>query len=433
MSERRKMLFVFPTDWDARQLDSCRTAWEAQFDVAYSEPSDWDCAWDLDILGWIEDAVRHWDGAVAGVTSSSDYPGATVAAALAQKLGLPGPDPAVVLGCSHKYEARRLQRDVVPEATPRFDVLDPDDPDSQPRSAGFPCFVKPVKGAFSVMSGRIDSAAELRAFFSRPSARSFRTEFVHIFNQLVRRYTRFETDGGAFIAEELLDGMQVTVEGYSTDDEVVVLGVTDSELDPRTRSFVRFVHPSALPESVQRRMHDVAIRVVRGAGLWRAFFNIEMLYDAGRDVVRIVEVNPRICGQFGDLYQKVGGRNSYEIALEVASGAVPAPPKPGGGAHAVAASVPLRVFEPVRVARAPDADDVRAAEALYPGTMVWNECKTGQELADFESIEDGHSCRYAVVNVGAPDRDSLVERMQRVRERLGYRFEALEPRGSSGG
>ncbi len=425
MSPRRKVLFVFPTDWDARQLEACRARWDTRFEIVYAQPTDWDCPWNLDILDWIEQHVRRWDGALAGVMSSSDYPGATVAAALAQRLGLPGPAPQTVLGCSHKFEARCMQQRLVPEATPNFDVLDPDDPSSEPRTTGYPCFVKPVKGAFSVMSGRVESREALHAFFERPAARSFRSEFVHMFNQLVRRFTQFETDGRAFIAEEILDGVQVTVEGYATDDDVVVLGITDSELDPRTRSFVRFVHPSALPEPVQARMCDIAARVVRGAGLWRSFFNIEMTYDARHDRVRIVEINPRICGQFGDLYEKVSGRNSYELALELAAGDVPDAPLPGSGDFAVAASVPLRVFEPVRVARAPERDDVVAAEALFPGTMIWNECQTGQELADFESIEDGHSCRYGVVNLGAPDRAMLDARLQSVLARLGHRFEAL--------
>ena len=43
---------------------------------------------------------------LAGVITSDDYPGSALAAAVAQRLGLPGPDPAVVLLCQHKYLAR---------------------------------------------------------------------------------------------------------------------------------------------------------------------------------------------------------------------------------------------------------------------------------------------------------------------------------------
>lgn len=421
---RKKVLYVFPTDWDARQLEACRPAWESRFEIEFAEPTDWDCPWDIDILGWIDSAAERWRGRIAGVTSSSDYPGATVAAALAQRLGLPGPTPQAVLGCSNKYLARLNQAAFVPEHTPAFDLLDPDDEAALPERCGFPCFVKPIKGAFSVMSGRIDSADDLAAFFARPSMREFRSEFVRIFNVLTEHFSNSEVDGRYFLAEGLLRGAQVTVEGYSTQDDVVILGVTDSEIEPGVGSFVRFVYPSRLPKHVQERMSDVAKRTIRGSGLRHSFFNIEMIYDAADDSLFIIEVNARICGQFGDVYQKVLGCNSYELALELATGAKPELPT-SPGPHRFAASVPLRTFEPVRVARAPEALDVEAAESLFPDTMVWNECRSGQDMVDFESIEDGHSCRYGVINVGAPDYDSLSARADAVRERLGYRFEPV--------
>lgn len=91
--------------------------------------------------------------------------------------------------------------------------------------------------------------------------------------------------------------------------------------------------------------------------------------------------------------------------------------------------MPLRVFEPVRVARAPAAADVAAAEALYDGTRVWTECDEGAVLTDFARWEDGKSYRYGVVNLGAAGCAELLERLERVRERLGYRFEPLRPAG----
>jgi hypothetical protein len=87
--------------------------------------------------------------------------------------------------------------------------------------------------------------------------------------------------------------------------------------------------------------------------------------------------------------------------------------------------LPLRVYEPVRVARAPTPDDLAAAEALHPGTRVWTECDQGEELVDFDWWEDGKSYRYGIVNLGAPDRATLFERLEQVRARLGYRFEPL--------
>jgi biotin carboxylase len=237
--------------------------------------------------------------------------------------------------------------------------------------------------------------------------------------------TNLEVNGSFFLAEGLLTGRQVTVEGFAgPDGEVSVLGVVDSVRHPSTKSFVRFDYPSSLSLRVRSRMEDVAGRVVRALELRSTLFNIEMMYDVRRDRIFIVEVNPRMCGQFADLYERVDGVNGYEIALALATGEKPVAKKKKGRDR-VASSYPLRIFEPCRVARAPTEDDIRAAERLHPGTLVWPECAEGERLEDFESLEDGQSFRYAVVNVSAPDRGMLQRRFEEVRRALGYYFEPI--------
>lgn len=419
----KRVLFVFATGWDARQLEACRPSWQDEFELLWAEPSDAECPWDLDVGEWIERTARTWRGRVDGVLSSSDYPGATLAAALAQELGLPGPDPATVLRSSHKYVSRQVQQATVPEAVPTFDLVDPAHPEREP-STGFPCFVKPVKGAFSTLARRIESAAELRSFLARPAVGEFLTEWMPIFNQCVRRYADFELDGNRFLAEGLLTGGQVTVEGFSADGEVRILGVVDSVLYPGTSSFARFDYPSSFDEELRERFRDLARRTIAALGLDRAMFNVEMVHDTKRDRIGIVEVNPRLCGQFADLYEKVHGVNGYRVALELATGGAPEVVH-GAGPFDVSASFPLRIFEPSRVVDAPDAARLRAVEEAYPGTRVWSECHVGQKLSDFERVEDGASARYAVVNTGAESRPALLERFEAIRAALRYRFEPL--------
>jgi len=154
-----------------------------------------------------------------------------------------------------------------------------------------------------------------------------------------------------------------------------------------------------------------------------------MIWDAQRDRVAIVEVNPRICGQFGDLYQKVDGTSGYQVALALCTGERPRLER-GAGRFASAASFPLRVFEPMTVTRAPSAADVAAAEALFPDTLVWSECAAGEQLADFGVDEDGGSHRYGVVNLGGADRDDLQRRCDAVAERLGFRMQPLAVRAA---
>ena len=420
----KKVLIVFPTSWDRKQLSVCAADLAGRYELEYAEPGDDDCPWDFDVCAYIDEVVERYRGKIDGVLSSSDYPGATVAAAVATRLGLPGSVPEAVIRASHKYYSRRAQREAVPEATARFALVDPDSPAPDIGDVGFPCFIKPVKGAFSVMSRRLNSQEELEAFLDRNAVTEFRKYYLNMFNQLVRALTPFEFDGNYFLAEEFLHGDQVTLEGFEHDGAVEILGIVDSAKHPGTDSFAGFHYPSSLPASVQVRMDEVATQVVRRVGLTSSLFNIEMIYDAATDRIGIIELNPRLCGQFADLYKKVDGTSGYEVALAVATGERPKLQR-NAGAFACAASLPLRIFEPARVVRAPGPADISAVEAAAPGTLVWSECETGQKLSDFESAEDGQSARYGITNLGGADRADLTARAERVRQRLSFEFEML--------
>ena len=420
--ERKRVAVVFPTAWDEKQFRAGHSG-EARFDVELKRPLDHECRWDYDVLQYIEEQVEA-GGGLAGVFSSSDYPGAIAAGAIAERLGLPGVPPACVLRSSHKYYSRNAQRDAAPEATPWFQLLDPARPRGGATELRFPCFVKPVKGAFSVMSRRLDSWKDLDSFLARPSLPGFLTHYQHMFNRLVRALSDFELDGSYFLAEDLLKGRQVTVEGYTAGESTEILGIVDSVRHPGTRSFVRFDYPSTLARRVQTRMREIALQVAEGLGLKNTLFNIEMMYDGRRDRIFIIEVNPRMCGQFADLYEKVDGRSGYDVALALAVGERPEEKRPNPRFR-VASSFPLRIFEPSRVLDAPTHEKIAAIEREFEGTRIWSEVAKGDRLEDFESLEDGRSFRYAVVNLAARDRDSLFLRFEELRRALGYLFEAL--------
>jgi biotin carboxylase len=423
----KRVLLVFETDWDRRHL-ATNAPWRADYLIDAPEPDDVDCPWDFDVPAFIEEMVRTHRDRIHGVFSSSDYPGATAAAAIASRLGLPGSTAEQVIACSHKYYSRLTQQGAVPEATPAFALVDPNDPQPAIDSMSFPCFIKPVKGAFSVMSGRMNTPDDLRAFLARPATKEFLDGYVHIFNDLVRDLTTLDIGGSYFLAEEFLRGTQVTVDGFVFQGSVEVLGIVDSTMYPGTHSFGRFDYPSALSPKVQARMESITERAVLACGLENTMFNVELIYDARGDRVHIVEINPRLCGQFADLYEKVDGVNGYAVALSVATGVRPRLVR-GDGRYRVATSFPLRTFRPVRATQVPGNEDfVRVAER-FPGTLIWWECSEGQELADFESLEDGHSFRYGVVNVGGDTRADTTHRLDAIRDQLGYRLEPLHGRG----
>jgi ATP-grasp domain len=417
---RQRVLVLFETSWDRRQLAACAARWSGAIEVAFPGPSDVDCPGDLDPVAFVSRAASGELGRIDGVLSSSDYPGVTVAGALAVELGLSGSSPERLVTAAHKYYSRIAQRAAAPEAVPEFAVVDLRAPAQPP--FGFPCWLKPVKSSFSLLARRIDGPEAFRDFVASPAVREFADDYMAIWNRLVAAYTDHAIDGRALIAEGVLRGDLVTVEGFVCGGSVEVFGIVDSTLHPNG-SFARFDYPSALPERVRDRMAAIARRVIGELGLDWTIWNIEMMYDAAADRVAIVEVNPRICGQFADLYQKVDGTNSYEIALALCTGTRPRF-APRAGRYAAAASFPLRVFEPCGAEAAPDDADAAAAEALFAETIVWRECIKGCELADFAG-EDGASQRYAVINVGGANRADLGRRCRAVEKRLDYRFRAL--------
>lgn len=420
-----RILFVLPTVWDQLELRCGTGAWRSRYELVPSAPADDDVAWDWDWRAWLEQAAREQRD-VAGVTSSSDYPGCLLGALLARRLGLPGPDVSALLRASHKYYARIAQTAAAPADVPRFAVLDPEAP-TLPAGLAFPCFVKPVKSSFSMLARPVSSPDELRAHVQGPVARDFLAHFPHIFNQLLRAYTDLALDASRFVAEELVSGEQVTLEGFVRDGEVEVLAVVDSIVHPVTRSFARFDLPSRLPANVQATMADICTRVVLGLGLERTMFNVELFWDPATGRISVIEVNTRMCGQFADLYEKVLGTSGYEVACALATGERPRVLR-DAGAYRVAASVPLRTFKPVRVTRGPSQDDVRAAEALFAGTRIWTLARQGDVLDEFERHEDGASHLYAVINLGADDATDLAQRLAQVEARLGYVLEPLAAR-----
>ena len=419
----KRVLLLLPTQWDLRQLESCRAEWQGEFELALGSPSEQEIGDDFDAPAYAERCAREYAGEIDGVFASCDYPGAALAALVAERLGLPGAPPRAVLRAAHKYYARCVEREVVPEATPRFAWLDPFAAPPRELPTGFPCFVKPVKGLFSLWARRVEDSDALARLCANPALREFLARWARTFDALLAPDPEVALGARALLAEELLQGALVTVEGYRQGARLEILGVVDSSVDPRTKSFTRFDFPSRLPPEVQSRMADVARRLIPALGLDATFFNVEMFWSAASDRIAIVEVNPRMVGQFADLYARALGGSSYPDAMRLATGAAPRarPARPDG----CAASLPLRTIEPVRVRKAPAQEQLRALEREFPGApLLWSECATGDVLCDFDA-EDGASIRYAILNLGAGERAQLDARLVELEAALGYELEPL--------
>ena len=242
----KHILVVCPQERDVRAI--LAAGLDRRYHVHYAG-ADLDAVEDFDPAAFVEDCDRIPADGVVGTKDRS----ALLAALIAERRGLPGPKPRALTACQFKPTARALERATVPSATPRFALLDGRPP------FGPPFFVKPVVGRLSQRARRIDDAGEIDRLADRDS--------------YMDGYARIAALAGlhpdavrGFLAEELLDGDEVTLEGYVYGGAVVTIGITDSVKYPGTNSFERFEYPTALPPERQAELRDIADRVLPELG-----------------------------------------------------------------------------------------------------------------------------------------------------------------------
>lgn len=375
---------------------------------------------ELDILSLIEEiVVRYARDRIEGVTSAVGYPGMAVASIVAERLGLPGTKVESVLLCEHKYYARAAQQKLTPAATPPFQIVRPGNACTcDALDIPFPLFLKPVKSCFSINAQKVSSLPELRR---AARTRLMPAWFVRPFDDLLKAYTNYEYDASHLLAETLLEGTQVSLEGYVFQGRARTLGIIDSVMFPGTISFERFVYPSRLPAGVQARMSQIAETFISGIGYDNALFNMELMYNAARDEIHIIEVNPKIASQFPDLFEKVDGTSSYAPLLQIALGEEPAIAR-GQGEFKLAASCVLRTFEDRRVVRAPSAEQLAELASKFPDARVEIHVSAGDLLSGI--MQDGKSFRYGLVNIGANSEAELDAKLDFCKNFLDFQFAA---------
>jgi len=420
----KRILVVCPGSWDEAALSRPEIA--GRYQILRAATAVWDMPWYRLLLthpaDFAREIARRHAGAdkVDGVVGTGDYPGALLAAAIAAELGLPGPPFAQVVRLSHKVLSREIHRRWAPEATPDFAALDPGRPHEPPRLA-YPFFVKPVKGTMSIGARLVRSRAELAAALrfgwrERLSKRILLTPFA----RMLRSIGEDRVPAHWFIAEEPLEGVQVTVDGFVANREATVMGVVDSVMYPGTQSFRRFEYPSRLPVAVQERMGGIAMQIMTGSGFDHSCFNIEMFWDAARDRLSVIEVNPRMSYQFADLHEWVDGVNTYDLQLRLATS------EPHGfrrdtGRHGAATSFVMRRFRDARVRAVPGPEAVAELGRRHPGSRVMILCGVGDRLSDHD--QDVGSYRYAIVNMSAPTREALELAWREAETLLRFEFE----------
>lgn len=355
---------------------------------------------------------------IAAVASTHEQFGALAASLMAQRLSLPGTPLKALLTAQHKYLARQIHSRVMPEVVPPFCGFRYDADVSKVITIDYPIFVKPVKAAFSVLAKRCADEAALRAHLKfRLWEKFIIKRLTWPFRRVSRLHLDCEIDADCFIAEGCVDGaLQVCVDGYAHNGEVHILGTVDSVMYPGTQAFMRFEYPSQLSAEHVSKLESVAKRAVNAVGFSHGLFNVELFFDPATERITIIEINPRMAGQFSDLYERVDGKNLWSLELDLALGKTPEFPR-RQGAFGAAASFVFREFADA-VKHAPPDVQQHWLSTTYPDARLFLDIKHGTSRARETKWLGNY--RYALVHMGGHNHDDLVARFDNVCEHLDF-------------
>jgi biotin carboxylase len=244
--------------------------------------------------------------AVVGV----DDPTTTVAAAIAERLGLRTNPLAAVAAARNKHEMRQcLAAAGVPEPRFRRIALD-EDPFQASRGVAFPCVLKPL--ALSASRGviRANNVDQFMAAIRRIAA-------------LLRR-SDVEVNGEAaryLLAEQYIPGLEVAVEGLLMGGTLHTLAIFDKP-DPLEGPFFEetlYVTPSRLPAGIQSRIAAVTADACVALGLGEGPVHAELRIND--DGPWVIEVAARSIGGLCSRTLRFGtGMSLEELILRHALG-----------------------------------------------------------------------------------------------------------------
>ena len=421
-----KLLFLFPDGWDDAAFAAVSELRD-EFDVVregfdlFRFPENANILW-FDARRWNARMKQKYRRAgLAGIASTNEQYGALIAAILARELGLPGSDPTAIIRAQHKYYARQALAAALPEANPAFALLpyafDHTSVAAADPGLPFPFFVKPVKAAYSVLARRVDDAQDLQRHLTfHPWETHIIKRLVRPFGDLMRQYSEFTVDPQHMMGEALLDGVQINVDGWIHKGIVNFFGIVDAVMYPGTSAFQRFEYPSRLPPAAQPAAYAIAERVMRAMGFDHGAFNVELFWQSATNTFQVIEINPRLAAQFGDLYEKVDGVNPYSVLVDLCVGRTPHWTR-GRGAYGAATSFVFREFNGA-IKIAPDKAEIAWLNTAHPDARLHTFIKHG--ISRWRETKWLGNYRYAIVSLGGADRADLDRRFADVCRNVSF-------------
>lgn len=341
-----------------------------------------------------------------------------------EKLGLPHNDLSLELTLQHKFYSRQLQKGIIPDHVPAFSIW------KGKGTMNCPYFLKPIRGSASLLASAINNDKDLTRYEDISIGKKiFLKSLLKQFNLLCSRYAELPIVGSPLIAEELITGVQLTVEGFVQSGENHIVGIVDSVMYPGSRlSFKQFDYPSKLPEVVQMRLRQITDKLIQGIGYKHGFYNAEYFYNPETLEIKLIEINPRMAFQFTDLYEKVDGINTFDIFLQLVTGEK-ATLKHRDGIYKCATSFVRRTFEDGLVQMIPSKNEIDLVEKDF-AARVLIQASVGQWLSS-DFFQDVQSFRLMTVNIGGESQTELDHKNLLIEARLKFVIQTFKPQERS--
>ena len=315
-----KILVVYPDEFDRASFAALT---EYTFVFAPDAPNHWRPDPAFDPLAYLDHCLLlAREHRVEAVLSTHDL-GDLIASLVARELRLPGPSPESVFLGLHKLYSR--QREASPIGCWLVDLHDP------APALSYPVFLKPPWLKLGLLGFKLenDDDRDRALAHARRDYPAWSRQYTPLFRLAIdeRQYPLATAD--IMLAEEFVEGPQVTVEGWIRNGEAHLWAITDTNTFPGTRVIDNFSLPSRWPAAQQEEIARFAFDAVKRSGFDDGFFNVEVWITPHG--LRLTEVNGRAAVSFAGLHRAALGVNIFAAVSALACGRKPSErPTPTG-------------------------------------------------------------------------------------------------------
>ncbi|KTD79425.1 ATP-grasp domain-containing protein [Legionella waltersii] len=226
-------------------------------------------------------------------------------ATIAEEFNLPGSSLIAATTVKHKYKMREaLQKNQV--AHPKFlFVKTLEDLQIAADYIGYPMIFKPVAASTSVAVFKLNNKEELEQKFQA---------------MIQCQRTPFWLYPDEYIAEEFMQGQEVSAEGIINQGKIHFAGITSKFVD--SPGFTEWMQcfPASLSLEQNQQVFNVVEKAIHAVGIDDCAFHVEVMITA--DGPKIVEINSRMAGSFiaSHLVPLASGIDLVKLSIQTALG-----------------------------------------------------------------------------------------------------------------